>query len=134
MNLENVCSTRKIRKAKFNFSIETPWTDKSWIEGVWSVSCHEDLNVATRIKTIQLVDQLQHSALYFVIASCAIVETSPTNGVDFIEENDAGLLGASQLEELSHHSSTFADVLLHQLRTNHTNETGVRSIGHRTST
>ena len=57
--------------------------------------------------------------------TCSVVESGASDGVDFIEENDAGLFGSRHLEQLTHHSRPFAYVLLNQLGTDHANEARV---------
>jgi len=46
----------------------------------WTLSAH--LDVAARVKAVQLVDDLQHGALHLVVAARAVVEASAANGVD----------------------------------------------------
>jgi hypothetical protein len=91
------------------------------------VGGHDDLDVTARIETVELVDELKHRPLHFVITAGSIVETRAADGVDFVEEDNAGLLGASHLEQLPHHPRSLTDVLLHELAADHTNESGVRS-------
>mmetsp|Transcript_5780 Transcript_5780/g.18390 ORF Transcript_5780/g.18390 Transcript_5780/m.18390 type:complete len:251 (+) Transcript_5780:1044-1796(+) len=56
----------------------------------------------------------------------------PTNGIHLVKEDDARLLGPRHLKQLPHHARALADVLLHQLRTDHTDEAGVRAVRYRT--
>lgn len=45
-----------------------------------------DLNVASRVESIELVDQLQHGPLHLVITTHSVIEPCTTNRVDLIEE------------------------------------------------
>jgi len=67
--------------------------------------------------------------LHLVVTTSTVIETGTTNSINFIEEDDASLLCAGHLEELTNHTGTLTNVLLHQLRTNDTNESGVCSVG-----
>lgn len=78
------------------------------------IGSHEDLDIPSRIETIQLIDKLQHCSLYFIVSSSTIVETSSTNGINFIEEDDTCLLTPRHLEEFPNHTRTFTNILLHQ--------------------
>jgi len=53
---------------------------------------------------VQLIDQLQHGALYLVVTAGTIVEASATDGINFVEEDQAGLLASRHLEQFSYHS------------------------------
>ena len=65
--------------------VESSWSHKSRVKCVWSVGCHQHLqwvlvfgitkykfhlNVATRVETIQLVNQLQHGSLNLPKTRC----------------------------------------------------------------
>jgi hypothetical protein len=72
-------------------------------------------DVSTGIKTIELVDELQHCPLNFVITTLSVIVPSPADSIDLIEENDTGLLGSSHFEQFSNHSSPLSDILLYEL-------------------
>lgn len=76
------------------------------------VGGHEHFDVSPRIETIQLVDQFQHRSLDLIITTCPIIETSTTDSVDLIEEDDAGFLTPSHLKQLPDHTCTFSNILL----------------------
>ena len=63
--------------------------------------------------------------------ACSIIKSGPPNGIDLIKEDEAGLLGASHLEQLAHHPGTFSHILLHQLTANDSDEAGICPVGHR---
>jgi len=112
MNLENLDATLEIREAELNFTIKTTRASESRVQRVRTIGGHEDLNISTGVETIKLIDDLKHSALYFGVS---IAETSTTNGINLIEEDDARLFGSSELENLSDHASTFTNITLNEL-------------------
>jgi hypothetical protein len=98
------------------------------------VGSHENLDVSSRIKSVQLIDQFQHGPLHFIVTTGSIIETSSTNSVNFIEKDDTGLLAPSHLEQLSDHPGAFSDIFLHKLRTDDPNEGCVSPISNRSCT
>ena len=89
VNFKDLHSSLKIGQAKFDLSIETTGSGQGRIEGVWSVGCHEHLHIAARIETIKLVHNFKHSSLYLAVS---VSESSTTDGVDLIEEDNARFL------------------------------------------
>lgn len=95
------------------------------------VSSHEDLDVSSGVETVKLVNELQHRPLDLVVTTRAVVKPRTTNSVDLVEEDDTRLLAPRHLEQLPNHTRTLTNVLLHELRANNTDESGVCSVGHR---
>jgi hypothetical protein len=126
VDLEDLHAAFKVRQAKLNLPIETAGTCECRVEGVRSVGRHEDLDVSTGVETIKLVDNFEHGSLHLGIA---VAETSTTNRIDLIEENDAGFLGTGHLEKFSDHASTLSHVPLDQLRSDNADETGIGPVG-----
>ena len=52
-----------------NLSVNTTRTDKGRVERLDLVRGHDDLDIATIIETIQLVQQLQHSSLNLTLTT-----------------------------------------------------------------
>merc|ERR1712127_1146652 len=67
------------------------------------------------IKTIQLIDQLQHSPLNLIITTCSVIKPCTSDSIDLIKKNYTRFLASSHLKKLPHHPSTFTNVLLNQL-------------------
>merc|ERR1719228_2222537 len=90
------------------------WSHESRVKCVWSVGCHQHLDVATRVETIQLVNQLQHGSLNLVVTTSAVIKPGATNCVNLVEEDETGLLRPCHLKEFSHHSRALSNILLNQ--------------------
>jgi hypothetical protein len=129
MNLENVCASLQIRKTKLNLTIETTRSEKSRVEGIGSIGCHENLDVSSRVKTVELVDELKHRSLNLVVTSLTVIKTGTSHSVNFIKEDNACLLGSGHLEQLANHSGSFSNIFLYKLATNNTNECGIGTVG-----
>jgi len=115
VDLEDVRAAFQIGQPKLHFTIETSGTHECWIQSVGSIGGHQHFDVSTWIEAIELIDEFQHRSLHFVVTASAIIKTSTTDCVNFVEEDQAGLLATCHLEELSNHASAFTDILLHQL-------------------
>merc|ERR1719384_2401804 len=85
------------------------------VQSVRSVGGHQHLDVAPGVETIQLVDQLQHCSLDFIVTTGSVIKSGSTHCVNFIKEDKASLLCSSHLEQFPHHSGSFSNVFLHQL-------------------
>jgi hypothetical protein len=118
-------SALKLWKREFNLAIETTGSLQSRIKSVRTVSCHKNLDVSARFEAVELVDDLKHRALDFAVA---LTVSSSTDRIDFIEENDASFLCASQLEQLTYHTSAFTDVALDQLTADDSDEACIRTV------
>ena len=92
---------------------------------------HQHLDVPSRIESVQLINQLQHRSLHLIIASSTVIESSATNSINLVKENDTSLLASCHLEQLSNHSRSLSDVLLDKLRSDNANECRVCPIGDR---
>jgi len=98
------------------------------------VGGHKHLDVPSRIETVKLVNQLQHGPLNLIVTTSTIVETSAADGINFVKEDNAGLLTTRHLEELPYHTGTLSHILLDELRTNDTDESSICTVGDSTST
>lgn len=52
-----------------NFAIDTAGSNQRWIKGINFVGGHDDFDVSAIIETVQLVEEFQHCALNFLLAS-----------------------------------------------------------------
>ena len=52
---------------EFNLSVNTSWSQKSRIQDVYAVCCHDNLDVLSCFKPIKLVQQFQHGSLYLTV-------------------------------------------------------------------
>ena len=119
----------EIGQSELDLAIEASGSHQSRIEGVRSVGGHEHFDVTARVKAVQLVDELEHSALHFVVAAGAVVEARAADGVDLVEEDNARLFAARHLEQLADHARALAHVLLDELGADDANEAGVSAVG-----
>mmetsp|Transcript_104646 Transcript_104646/g.234966 ORF Transcript_104646/g.234966 Transcript_104646/m.234966 type:complete len:232 (+) Transcript_104646:453-1148(+) len=131
MDLEDVSPTFQVGQAKLDLPVQSAWPQQRRVQRVWAVGRHQHLHVPSRVEAIELVDDLQHGALHLVVAVRVISSSGATDSIDLIDEENASLLRACQLEELSHHSRTLTHVALHELGTDDADETCVSAVGDR---
>lgn len=95
-----------IRQAKLDFTVQSTRTEQRRVQGIRPecqlapvrsgvgspVGSHDDFDISARVKSVQLVNELQHGSLNLVITALSIVESGTTNRVDFVEKDDASLL------------------------------------------
>jgi hypothetical protein len=132
VDLEDVRAPLQVGQPELHLPVETAGPHQGGVESVGPVGRHQHLDVAAGVEPVQLVNQLQHGALHLVVAAGAVVETRPADGIDLVEKDQTGLLGARHLEQLADHAGPLAHVLLHQLGADHADEARVRAVGHST--
>ena len=63
--LENMPLSLNIQQRELNFPIYSPRSDQRWIQQFDSVSGHDDFDVSAWIKSIELIEVLEHRLLEF---------------------------------------------------------------------
>lgn len=66
----------EVRQAEFDLPVQTTRSHEGRVQGVRSVGGHQHFDVATWVKAIQLVDELQHCSLNLVVSASTVVKTS----------------------------------------------------------
>ncbi len=95
---QDVRSAFQVWKGEFNLSIDTARAHECRVEGRGPVGGEHDFDVAAGVEAVELGDEFQHRSLDFVVPSGAVVESRPSYGVDFIEEDNACFLCPRHLE------------------------------------
>ena len=89
VNSEDPSPALQVRQTKLDLAIETTGPNQGRVKSVRSISRHENLNVAPRIESVQLVDHLEHGTLHLVVSTGAIIEPSSADSVNLVEEDYA---------------------------------------------
>ncbi len=66
----------QVRQTELYLPVQTSRSHQGWVQGVWSVGGHQDFDVASGVKAVQLVDELQHSSLDLIVSTSPIIKTS----------------------------------------------------------
>jgi len=125
MDFKDLYATLQVGQTELDLSVETAGSGQGWVQGVGSIGSHEHLDIASGIETIKLVDDFKHGSLDFTVT---VAKSCTAHSVYLIEENDAGLLRASKLENLSDHTGTLSHIALHELRADNSDEGRICSI------
>mmetsp|Transcript_11163 Transcript_11163/g.19080 ORF Transcript_11163/g.19080 Transcript_11163/m.19080 type:complete len:284 (-) Transcript_11163:605-1456(-) len=126
VDLQNIQARRLGGVGELDFAIDASRTEQRRVQKFHAVSCHQHLNFVGGLKTVQLVEKLEHRALNFrVTASAAALHASRADGIDLVHENDRRGVLPGHDEQLANHPGSLPDVLLHQLRARDTNERAV---------
>ena len=103
------------RWRELDLPIYPSWPKEGGVEDVETISGHDDFDIFRRFKAVELIEEFQHRALNFGVASTAPLDPGRTDAVDLVHENDARGVLACHDEQLADHAAAFADVFLHQL-------------------
>lgn len=69
VNVEDAPLRLLIRQRKLNLAVNATGANEGGVERLNAVRRHDHLDVAARVKAVQLVQQLQHGALNFALAA-----------------------------------------------------------------
>mmetsp|Transcript_8389 Transcript_8389/g.28756 ORF Transcript_8389/g.28756 Transcript_8389/m.28756 type:complete len:402 (-) Transcript_8389:352-1557(-) len=130
VDVEDLRPGLQVGQPELHLPVQPPGPEQRGVQGVRSVGGHQDLDVAPRVKAVELVHDLKHGPLNLVVSPRPVVEPGASDGVNLVEEDDASLLAPGHLEELSDHPGPLAHVLLHKLRPDHPDEASVGPVGH----
>ena len=89
-----------------------------------------DLDILSRLETVELVEELEHGALNLRVAA---TRARATNAIDLIHEDDAWSILTSHHEELADHATALTDIFLDELRARDTDEGAIRVVRDSTS-
>lgn len=91
-----------IRVLEENLSVDTTRSDQGRVERLNLVRSHDDLDVTTVVKTIELIEELQHGSLNLALTSRSRFVSFCADSVDLVDEDNGGCVLGSGLEQLSY--------------------------------
>lgn len=124
MDLQNLQTRVEGWIGKLYFSVNTARSEQGRVKDIDTICSHDDLDCLSGLKTVQLVQQLQHSTLHLRVSSLSLHSWS-SYWIHLIDENNAGRVLTSHHEQLSHHTRSLSNIFLHQLWTWNTNKRAV---------
>src|SRR5580692_4738766 len=90
MHAQNLFASTHVRTVHHNAPVETPGPKQSRIEHVWTVGrCHQD-DAFVRFEAVHFDEQLVQSLLALVVSAAEASAAVPSDGVNFVDEDDAG--------------------------------------------
>ena len=93
MDLEDLIPSRLVGQGDLDLSIDSPWPEEGRVEDVGSVGSHNDLDLPELIEPIHLVEELHQGSLDLTIRGVALGQTTASDGVDLVDEDDTRLVG-----------------------------------------
>ena len=115
MHLEDLDAARDVGAVHRHLPVKAAGAQQRRVEHVGAVSGgqHDDTGVA--LKAVHLSQQLVDRLLALVVAAAHAGAALAPDGVDLVDEDDAGRLGLGLLEEVTHARGADADKELDEL-------------------
>ena len=116
MDLQDVFTTRKIRVGDRDLAVETTGAQQRRIQNVGTVRrCDEDDALAIA-EAVHLHQQLVQGLLTLIVAAAHTCATLTTDGVDLVDEDNAGRVSFRLGEEVTHAGGADADEHFDEVR------------------
>ena len=116
VDLEDGFSFFKVGQFNIDLAVEPACTHECAVEDVGPVCCSQDDDSGVGAKSVHLCKKLVQGVLPFVIGACdGIAATGASNGINFIDENDAGRFFFCLTEEVTYTGCTYSDKHLHKI-------------------
>src|SRR6266700_4681047 len=108
VNLENSQTTIPVGTLNRHTSVEATGAHECFVQPIWPVRSSNNHNRLMCIKAVHLDQQLVQGLLTLVVAIDDDTALT-TDGLDFIDEDDAGSRFLSLIEEVTHPTCAHAD-------------------------
>ena len=102
MNLENLKTTDLVGQWDLNLPVQTTSSQQGRVECIGTVGSHDNLGLAEIVESIQLVKKFHQCSLNFSVCRGTLGESSTTDSVDFVHEDDTGLVFFGVTEHFSY--------------------------------
>ena len=122
MNLKDGKAATDIRFVEHNLAVKTSWPQQGRVKDIRAIGRGDNDNVGLPVKAIHLYKQLIERLFTLVIASGVAIVSLATNGVDFIDENNARRVLFGLFEEVSNTCRTDTNEHLHKFGAAHAKE------------
>mmetsp|Transcript_9135 Transcript_9135/g.14464 ORF Transcript_9135/g.14464 Transcript_9135/m.14464 type:complete len:384 (-) Transcript_9135:217-1368(-) len=118
-----------IRVGEFDLPVQSSRSEQCRIQRVGAIGGHDHLDVGGLIESVHLIQQFQENTLHLAIGTGLGVESLGGDGVDLVDEYDAGGVFAREAEDVADHAGSFAEVLLDEFGSYHGDEGGGGCVG-----
>eukprot|EP00976_Prorocentrum_cordatum_P099412 1191825-Prorocentrum_minimum.AAC.2 len=115
VHLEDLHAALHVGTVDSHLAIETPGAEEGGVEHVGAVGGGEDDDAGVALETVHLGKKLVDGLLTLVVAAAHAGATLAADGVNLVDEDDAGRLRLRLLEEVAHAGGAHADEELHEL-------------------
>ena len=122
MHTKNFFTAFDIWVAHGDLTVKPARTQQCRVEHVFTVGRRDDDDALVGLKTVHLNQQLVQCLFTFVITTAHANTTCATNGVNLVDENDAGRVFLGLLEHVAHTGCTDTDKHFNEVRTGNRKE------------
>src|SRR5579885_3845422 len=116
MHGKNLLSAQHIRTINYDLAVETARTKQSGVENVGTVGRGDNDDAGGAFKAVHLHEQLVEGLLALVVSATKSGATLTSDGVDFIDEHDAGCMLLGLIEQIAHSGSTYTHKHFNEVR------------------
>ena len=116
MDLENAFPSLDVRQRHHNLTIDATWAQKSRIQYIGTVGRSNENDSLVGFEPVHFDQQLIQGLFSFVVASSQTGTAMPSNGVEFINKDDAGSIFLPLLKKVSDPTRPHADEHLNKIR------------------
>ena len=110
MHEEDLLPLIEVRQVDVDLSVKAAGSHECLVEDVGTVGSRHDDDSAIGVEAVHLRQQLIEGILPLVVASEAgILSSRPTDGIDLIDEDDAGAFLLCRAEEIPHAAGSHTD-------------------------
>ena len=131
MNAEDLLAPAHVRHVHHHLAVETARPQQRRIEHVGTVGGGDDDHALLGVEPVHLHQHLVEGLLTLVVAAAVARPARPPDGVEFVDEQNAGRVLASLLEQVTHPAGADTHEHLHEIRARHVEERRVGLAGDR---
>ncbi|KIR22283.1 hypothetical protein PFLU3_21630 [Pseudomonas fluorescens] len=113
---QDLFTATDIRQANHDLTVETARTQQCRVQHVRTVGRSDDDNAVIHFETIHLDQQLVEGLLTLIVTTTHAGATMATNGIDFIDKDDARSMFLGLFEHVANTTGTHADEHLDEVR------------------
>ena len=117
MHLENGDAALEVRPLDDDAAVEAPRTKQCLVEDLRPVCRADDDDSLGRIETVHLGKQLVERLLPLLVTAAVLIVTAAADGINLIDEDDAGRILCGLAEQIADTGRADADVQLDEVRT-----------------
>ena len=131
MDLQDSLASLEVGQLHRHAAVEAARARERGVEGFGAVRGGENDDAVVALKAVHFGEQLVQGLLAFVVAAVLAAAALLADGVDLVDEDDAGGLFLGLLEEVTHLACTHADEHFDKFRARHREERHIRLAGDR---
>ena len=129
VNFQNLFTTADIRQPHDNLTVETAWTQQRRVKYVRTVGRRDNDNAFVTFEAIHLNQHLVKRLFTFIVTTAKTSATLATDGVDFIDEDNARCRFLGLFEHVTHTRCAHTDEHFNEVRTRNGEEWYFRLTG-----